>query len=131
MFWLVYVSDVLATADFELAALVSQSRARNAVLAITGALIFTGYRFAQYIEGPDAAVVLLMKSIVADNRHENVTVIASGAIEQRRFADWTLAYAGRSVFFEREVDRMLVRQGASAPAVAQNIITLMKEFSLH
>jgi hypothetical protein len=59
---LLYISHSLldpASADADMLALVRTAIERNRTLEVTGALIFTGTRFAQIIEGPAAAIEAL------------------------------------------------------------------------
>lgn len=76
--------------------IVTISNARNAPLAVTGALISTPAHFAQILEGPEPAVDELMASILADSRHRAVDVIETGPLVQRWFPDWSLAHSGDS-----------------------------------
>ena len=88
--------------------IVAVSLPRNRSLDVTGALLFTGVRFAQYLEGPRSAITELRASIIADTRHEDVRTIASGPYEHRRFLRWSLAYAGPSRFVAAKVEKALV-----------------------
>lgn len=56
--WLYVSSNCLSTAeaDKEIGFIVAASRARNYDLEVTGALLFTGTRFVQFLEGPDAGI---------------------------------------------------------------------------
>ena len=90
-----------------LAELVAKARARNAALGISGALIFTGHRFAQWLEGPAEAVDRLMADITADDRHTDVTVVDSRPIEQRSFNGWGLIYSGGSFYVDRHLKALL------------------------
>lgn len=81
---------------------------RNRSLSVTGALLFTGARFVQYLEGPPSAIAELRASIMDDSRHENIQTIASGPYEHRLFLRWSLAYAGPSRFVAGKVEDALV-----------------------
>ena len=83
------------------------SIARNRSLYVTGALLFTGQRFVQYLEGAPAAIAELQLSILRDPRHEDVQTIASGSCDHRRFLTWSLAYAGPSRFVAAKVEDAL------------------------
>ncbi|HXA38864.1 MAG TPA: BLUF domain-containing protein [Phenylobacterium sp.] len=72
------------------------ARARNAALDLTGALISSDEHFAQVLEGPAAAVDAVMASIFRDPRHWRVTVLEEAARGERRFPQWSLAYAGHT-----------------------------------
>ena len=88
-------------------AIVDISIPRNASLQVTGALLFTGRHFAQYLEGPSAGIAALKASILRDPRHDDVQTIAEGAYEHRRFLTWSLAYAGPSHFVASKVEDAL------------------------
>jgi hypothetical protein len=77
-------------------AITAVALSRNASLDVTGALISTDHYFAQILEGPEAAVDDVMASILRDARHHSVKVLADCEEEERWFAQWSLAFAGRS-----------------------------------
>lgn len=104
---LLYVSDSrLALGARELDAIVAASLRNNAAAGISGALISTRTRFAQLIEGPEAAVDDLMARILADPRHERVRVIVRRWVLVRVMHDWRLAYAGSSSFVEQQISTL-------------------------
>jgi hypothetical protein len=79
-----YVSRCLLPAnwvDAAVADIVKVSRIRNDSLRLTGALLFTGRRFAQYIEGAAEHVAAVQESIKRDARHGEVQTILAGAGE--------------------------------------------------
>ena len=95
-----------------------------------GALLFTGARFAQVLEGPRAGVEELMDSINRDARHTDIVIIKQGDTPRRRFATWALAYCGPSAFVAQAVDRALEEAARPAmPAKGEALISLLKEFS--
>ncbi|WP_234810808.1 BLUF domain-containing protein [Sphingobium herbicidovorans] len=96
-----------AQVDEQIRTIVDVSRPRNRLLGVTGALLFTGRRFAQYLEGSPAAIAELKQSIIRDVRHEDVRTIASGPYDVRRFLTWSLAYAGPSRFIANMVEDAL------------------------
>ena len=83
--------------------IVDSSISRNRLLSVTGALLFTGQKFAQYLEGSPAAIAQLRQDICEDPRHEAIHTIAHGSIDHRRFLGWSLAYAGPSRFVAAKV----------------------------
>jgi hypothetical protein len=97
----------------KLDAIVETSRGRNFDLMVTGALIFTEKRFAQWLEGPRPAIDELMASINRDPRHRDVRVIKIADDVPRRFASWSLAYWGTATFVDRLIQA--VRSDAVAP----------------
>ncbi|WP_311276037.1 BLUF domain-containing protein [Methylobacterium sp. WCS2018Hpa-22] len=96
---MLYVSRRRAT-DADIVNIVDAARARNARLQVTGALIATDARFAQILEGSQAAIDELMDSIRRDRRHEHVDVVQDRQTAKREFSIWSMAYSGRSVFAE-------------------------------
>jgi hypothetical protein len=65
------------------------------VLGITGLLVFGSGVFFQWIEGPKAEVLGLMKLIEADPRHETVVVLStSEEVRERVFPTWDMELVG-------------------------------------
>jgi hypothetical protein len=89
-------------------AITAVATSRNAILGVTGALISTDHFFAQILEGPEAAVDDVMASILRDARHRSVKVLADGEYEERWFAEWSLAFAGRSSPISHHLEPLLV-----------------------
>jgi len=58
-----------AVLDFDLTALLKQSRAKNSALEITGILLYKDGDVMQLLEGPDEAVKKVAQTIYADQRH--------------------------------------------------------------
>lgn len=110
---LIYVSRSLiprSEQHDEIEAIVTGSLERNARLGVRGALIFTELHFAHLLEGPEAAVDELMRSMSRDLRHDSVTVIERAPIEDYRFADWSLAYWGCASYMDQKISAVLERQ---------------------
>ncbi len=113
----------------EVDAIVDWSQRRNRDLDVTGALVFTEKRFAQYLEGPADGVDALMESIRRDPRHRNVDVVFRRTILRRHFATWALAYAGPSTFVASHV--LAVADAPSEAArnkYADRLIETMSQF---
>ena len=130
-FW-VYVSRSRLSADEADTAvenIVRVSHERNAALGITGALLHSGTRFAQRIEGPAEAVAELKSSILADPRHDGVTTIAGGSCCERLFVDWTLAFSGRSRFFGQILEAVVLGAERQEHEVDAAIALLFSEFA--
>ena len=130
---LCYVSRALVPADDArriVADIVSISRGRNAVLDVTGALLFSGAHFAQILEGPREGVKELMMSIERDTRHADVTIVREGRIEARAFASWSLAYAGPSSFIDGSIRQAFTSRAAGDDAGASRLLRLFDEFAV-
>ncbi|MGA0955115.1 MAG: BLUF domain-containing protein [Burkholderiaceae bacterium] len=96
LFNLVYCSRARTGVDgAQVDAIIVTSRRRNPVLGITGLLVFGSGVFFQWIEGPKAEVLGLMKLIEADPRHETVVVLStSEEVRERVFPTWDMELVG-------------------------------------
>lgn len=132
VFSLLYVSRALVhgpEADCAVAEIVSVARERNGQLGVTGALLFTGDRFAQVLEGTRGAVKELMVRINRDARHTDIAIIREGTVAEARFAQWTLAYSGPSAFIDRTVARTLDEAFVSGRQRGDRLLRLLKELT--
>lgn len=95
---LIYASRNLlpdAVAESEIRGILAVARRHNAPLEVTGALLFSADVFVQALEGPRAAVETVFETIQLDPRHADIVVLDVGAVGERAFAGWSMAYAGR------------------------------------
>lgn len=126
---LLYVSQRLATRD-DITAIVEVSRARNATLDVTGALVASQNWFAQILEGPERSIDALMTSICRDQRHRDVQILIHEDIEERQFPDWALAYNGSAQFVDGLIEVLAKRAGATPePYHLHRLIQCMAEFT--
>ncbi|MEE7448994.1 blue light sensor protein [Methylobacterium radiotolerans] len=126
---LLYVSRSLASPS-DVRLIVETSRTRNARLQVTGALVASRSRFAQILEGPRAGVDALMDSIRRDVRHTGVEVLLYDDIERRRFADWTLAYSGASVYVDGLISALTERaQAQPHPSDLRRLVRGIEELA--
>ncbi|MEV7873097.1 BLUF domain-containing protein [Microbacterium sp. NPDC089188] len=88
-----YVSRAIDTFDdARLAELLAQSRRSNHEHDLSGMLLYRRGRFFQVLEGPKDAVDELMAKIRRDPRHDEIRVLLTEEIEERRFEEWTMGY---------------------------------------
>jgi hypothetical protein len=80
----------------QLQQLLLQARLSNQAAGLTGVLLYGNGQFVQVLEGEEASVRALYEHVKRDPRHQNVTAYADKAIEQRAFADWSMAYHATS-----------------------------------
>ena len=73
--------------------MLSEARAKNALMGITGHLLYTEEVFVQCIEGPTEAITSLWESLQRDPRHHDIELLARGPLEKRRFTDWSMAFS--------------------------------------
>lgn len=130
-FWLYLSSSELTRGDcdFQVQHIVNVSKRKNAELTVTGALIFSGARFLQHIEGPVESVVLIREAIMTDPRHSHVMTLAEGGLQDRAFDGWALAYGGRSQFMESAITKALRRFDESADDGTDDFQRLLKVFA--
>lgn len=75
----------------ELGAIFSTARSRNRELGVTGALLVRDDWFVQALEGDEATVQELYVRICKDVRHERISVLESGEVDDRVFSRWAMA----------------------------------------
>ena len=92
---LLYVSRLAAEANASCVSdIIKTARTFNAANGITGVLVFDGERFAQYIEGPPAAIDALTENLKRDRRHTDFTVLHVVQDEgHRQFLNWSMGYS--------------------------------------
>lgn len=91
---LAYVSrPVDDLAPGEIARIIRVSRVSNPDAGINGMLVFAGDAFAQWIEGPSAAVGALWERIRRDPRHADIVVLVDqDDREVGHFSDWRAGF---------------------------------------
>lgn len=102
--------------------LVSQARARNRSLDVTGMLLFEDGRFLQTIEGPPAAIAALWASIQRDPRHDHIEILSEHMAAARLFSGWDL-------LLETRLGELPPERGPAdktPPAVAEHIARLVE-----
>ena len=96
---------------------------------ITGALLFTGTHFCQFLEGPEGAVSSLADKIRRDPRHSDVWVVHQEAVTVRRFAGWSMGYKGRSNFVGRYLFNIVnASEEAERRTAALSVVAMMEDF---
>lgn len=129
----IYVSQSMIDAEIAssvVAHVLTGSAVHNATLGVTGALVMGGGRFAQFLEGSEDGILHLKDRISADRRHAQVTTIEfGGGYLVRQFADWSLAYAGPSIFFAQILGRVQLGQSQQRPSVRDDILMVFAEFA--
>lgn len=101
LYRLVYFStNKIQTAPDAFRAEVSQileaSRRNNAMVGVTGALMFSSGFFGQVLEGPRPAVEATFERIQQDVRHGDVSVLEFKPMAVRNFDNWAMAYVGQN-----------------------------------
>ena len=84
------------------------ARIFNSENQITGCLVYHQTEFMQILEGQEEVVKDLYKKLQTDPRHYNLNILSQGPIEERAFADWTMAYYDLSAFDKLESSKITV-----------------------
>ena len=132
---LIYVSHSNSHVDDHAANEVIQnilvtSRAKNARLDVTGALLFSEGCFSQVLEGARGAVETIYDAIQCDARHRDVTLLSFKPAPARYFPEWSMAYAGLSAgpAWTAKVEGLLADPSTiDGNALGRELIGLMTE----
>lgn len=93
MYHLIYVSHATRQLyENDLLEILTESRATNKKLGITGMLVYLQERFIQVLEGAEKPVNELYENIRKDPRHKKVTLILEGNSPQRIFKNWSMGF---------------------------------------
>lgn len=76
--------------------ILTASRTNNALVGVTGALMFNAGCFAQVLEGPRTGVEERFERIQQDERHGDVTLLAFAPVSDRAFSQWSMGFVGAS-----------------------------------
>ncbi len=74
----------------EIEKILLSSTQNNLLLDITGCLLYTDYKFIQYLEGDFYEIKNLFEKLKLDSRHENLVLIAMGSSKNRLFPNWQM-----------------------------------------
>jgi hypothetical protein len=80
--------------EASIATILESARRKNALVGVTGALLFSDGCFAQVLEGARADVEFVFETIQCDPRHRDVTILHLHEIDHRSFGQWSMAFAG-------------------------------------
>lgn len=98
MYQLIYLSTATHNMeDAALMALLNQSREKNRILEVTGALLYFEGKFMQLIEGSKTDIKSLYNVIRNDKRHSDVITVVEEEVGERLFPDWSMAFRATSM----------------------------------
>ncbi len=107
--------------------ILASSRANNAKLGITGALLFNSGYFAQVLEGQLNHVEETFERIQRDMRHGDVAVLESVYVPFRDFPEWSMAFASNGVEDALEATNFSLPRTLENPSrAAAEINTLLR-----
>lgn len=70
--------------------LVETAAAFNKLAGVTGILLFDGWRFLQYIEGPEDGMATVYSRILNATSHSDIIELARGRVGDRRMPYWAM-----------------------------------------
>jgi hypothetical protein len=90
---LIYASAATPAFDpSELKSILEISRKNNALLDVSGMLLYVDGSFFQVLEGDEKVLERLYARIGKDRRHANITKIISEPVAERDFWGWSMGY---------------------------------------
>jgi hypothetical protein len=93
LFRVAYISTASKLFDpAELREMLKESNQRNKEAGITGMLLYKDGQFMQVLEGTMEAVTTTFSRISKDSRHHGIMVLVKGAVQERRFPMWSMAF---------------------------------------
>ena len=89
---LIYTSTLVADTPDVMADILQTSRRANKSHNISGMLLCAKGGVLQVLEGEDAVVSKLYRSIELDKRHNNIFLLSKTEIVERQFASWAMGF---------------------------------------
>ncbi len=103
---LIYVSTMTEACDTDaLQSILAESRRKNNVAGITGALCYDPRFFLQWLEGPRETVNELYTTIARDPRHKDVVLLEYDDVAERVFGEWSMAFISTSMLDKATLDK--------------------------
>ena len=94
---LIYVSSAqVPFSNRDLSALLETSRRNNALIDVTGMLVYRDGNFMQAIEGEEQTIHRLQDKIERDPRHGGLITLLTQRIEARQFPEWSMGFRNLS-----------------------------------
>ena len=89
---LIYTSYLIHNGPDVIAAILQTSRCTNKSRSITGMLLCANSGVLQVLEGEDACVSALYRSIETDKRHNDIFLLSKTEVTKRQFASWDMGF---------------------------------------
>ena len=91
---LVYQSQATHPLDAgDLDQLLLDARVANELADVTGALLYGGQRFVQYLEGTRADVEQIYARIARASQHHRLEILEQGRVDKRLFQRWHMGFS--------------------------------------
>ncbi len=93
MFRLIYMSRASREmSQTDLDSILDAARHNNSKVDVSGVLLYADGTFFQVLEGPKYEVEAIYNKVYEDDRHCRVKIMSQRAVNERRFADWSMGY---------------------------------------
>ena len=96
-----------------LAVILAESQHNNSRTGLTGALAAHRDRYIQVVEGQPEVLDGLLRRLESDPRHKDIRLIDRAPVNQRLFADWSMASARVTPELEQSLDALMAEQAPS------------------
>ncbi len=94
LYEVIYLSTLAPDVSVSVVAdITRKAREGNAARNISGLLIFDGLRFCEQVEGAKKDIVALIDRVRHDPRHIKFEILHHGALNNRRFSNFSMGYA--------------------------------------
>ncbi len=117
----------------ELADFLTNIRAKNKKLKVSGLLLYNKGMFIQVIEGEKNTILNLFQNVTNDNRHSNIVKLLEEDIVRRSFPDWSMGF---KIISYKETENIpgfsdLLKEEAAfepIPGIAEQVMILLNSF---
>ena len=97
MYFVVYVSSATdKLSEKDLLSILEKARLNNALLSITGLLVYIDGNIIQILEGDKEQVMELYSHISGDARHRGMIKLLEGSLKERNFENWSMQFKSLS-----------------------------------
>lgn len=89
---LIYTSSLFDNGPVAMTGILQHARPANSLRNITGMMVCTDSCVLQVLEGEDADVSKLYRSIELDKRHKDIFLLSKTGVTKRQFACWDMGF---------------------------------------
>lgn len=94
----------------EVGRILMQSRRKNPLRGLVGALCYGDGRFFQCLEGPSDALDGLLADLRKDSRHTDLMILSRADISQPSFSGWSMKYVAASAAVRQLMASLRLRE---------------------
>jgi len=125
----VYISESTNPdpALISLAEILAASDRNNRRDGLTGALLVSGGRFLQVLEGAQQDLTRMLAKLEHDPRHRNMKVLSRTRVDHRMFGQWTMVASRISPAQQPKMMEIIHLSDSSPTLGAQKMLELVKK----